>query len=220
MPRDYLIQYGASAYIGKFQSPEGDYVRGEEVEIQTPRGRERGTVLCIAESRFSEGVTVQRDGTILGLTSLTNVRQVHSIADILASAEQFLVDAQLPAAVLDLEVLADGHRYILHATIWGECDLNPVLGKLEKQFDCTIQLQPLFATSQKTQTLEEESGCGKPGCGSSNGGCSTGSCGTSGGCSTGSCSRGAVKNSSELTEQFLKLREAMEQQASGRRNLT
>jgi hypothetical protein len=205
MPTDYLIQYGLSAFVGRFTSTGEEYSRGDDVLICSPRGEERGIVLC------ETSLPGKSDGALLGVAD--GQCSVGSLASLVEDANSLLAATAQPATILDAEELRDGTA-ILHLMRWAECDLTTLVEELAARFTRPIrlhQLQPLPTEDDHA----EPSSCGKETCGSggcSDGGCSTGGCGSS-------CSRG-TSSQDELTTQFLKIREAMEADTKTRRSLT
>ncbi|QEL14240.1 hypothetical protein [Limnoglobus roseus] len=215
MSREYLLQYGSSAFVGRFWA-DAEFVRGQRAVIESPRGRELGTVLCEPHEKFVATVAPDRDGRVIRPAAAADedgVAASRALADrILDAAATAVTAAGLPALILDCEVLLESSAAILHVTTWAATDLTPLAESLTQQFGCPVRFHDLAAT-----TLPEEPGapgCGKPDCGSGGGGCGTG-----GGCSTGGCSRGKVKSSGELTAYFRDLREKMEADVAGRREL-
>jgi hypothetical protein len=210
---DYLVNYGHSAYLGRFRAPPGMLCsRDDRVVIHSPRGVEVGTVLCNAEGRLSQLVDAE-GGTVLRIATAADEQ---AVVGLLPKAERILHDAQrladerqLPLALLDAEVFLDGASAVVHGIGWAECDAGPLFDELTHRHGCTVHM--LDTSRVPAAAAAEEKGCGKPGCGGGEGGCS--SCGTEGGgCSTGSCSRGSVKSAEELTAYFANLRSQMEAQ--------
>jgi hypothetical protein len=210
----YLVQYGRSAFVGRFAATAGLRVsRGDRVVVRTPRGVELGEVLCGADDRFASRLDPAAGGDLLrpaGPDDAAAAAHLEETAhSLLASAEA----AGLPVAFLDVEVMLDGSVAVLHALPWGPCDAGPLLAGLSERFGLAVRLLDVSRTPTATDPQEKTYTCGKPDCGSGPGGCS--SCGTGGGCSTGGCSRGAAKTADELTSYFADLRSRMEQ-AAGR----
>ena len=202
----YLVQYGKSAYLGRFTPGEGPtYVRGERVVIDGPRGREIGTVLCEAQARFAHEAA---DGEVLRASEAHDEAAMEAneeqALEMLAFARQRAEADALPFEAIDVEVALDRRTAILHGLAWSDCDASPLLEELSNRFNVIVRFLDLARTAV---VAEPASGCGKEGCGSK-GGCD--SCGT-GGCSTGGCSRGKVKSADELTNYFASLRRQMEE---------
>ena len=62
----YLVQYGRSAYVGRFAVAGGlTTSRGDRVVVRTPRGVELGEVLCGADDRFAGGLDPAAGGELL-----------------------------------------------------------------------------------------------------------------------------------------------------------
>lgn len=203
----YLVQYGRSGFVGRFQADTNTrFIRSDRVVFRGPRGVEIGTVLCEPGEPFSQPAA---DGELLrAVSDADEDLAVHldALSPLLLSAADM---AGLPVAFVDIELTLDGTA-ILHGLPWAECDATPVLTDLATRYSVRVQLLDL-SRSVTTNDTPDPAGCGKPGCGSGSGGCT--SCGT-GGCSTGSCSRGKVHSADELTDYFSRLRQQME--AAGR----
>lgn len=202
---EYLVQYGRSAFVGRFAS-DASLSRGDRAVIDSPRGRELGTVLCEPEQP-----SAQLDGRVVRRSQADDESSTEIANRILDAATAAFLRERHPAIVLDCEVLLEGGA-ILHVVAWEPVDLTPILEELSESFGLAVRLFDLAATAVPADPTK----CGKPDCGS--GGCS--SCGTGGGCGTSSCSRGVAKSSDDLTAQFRELREAMERDVlAGRREL-
>lgn len=205
----YLVQYGRSAYVGRFAAAGGlTTSRGDRVVVRTPRGVELGEVLCGADDRFACGLDPAAGGELLrtvGPDDLADAERRESVGlALLTAAEGY----GLPVAFLDVEVTLDSSAAILHALPWGACDADPVLADLSERFGLAVRLLDTSRAPTAKDPPEQAATCGKPDCGSGSGGCGTG-----GGCSTGGCSRGKVKSADELTSYFADLRHKMEQSA-------
>lgn len=216
MENAYLVQYGRSAFVGRFvASPTESYERGDRVIIRSVRGVELGTVMCLASERFSRRFEAASSAPILRHATDADREGSESLAStIFHDAEQLVEHAGLSVTVLDAEVLLEEGPVILHVLPWAECDLDPLLDELSYQYSRPFWI---LDVSRTPISSEPQVGCGKTGCGSSGGGCT--SCGTGGGCSTGGCSRGSVKSAGELTSYFAELREKMHAASSGRTSL-
>lgn len=197
----FLVQYGRSAFVGWFTSEE-PLERGMSVVIDSPRGRELGTIM---------GPHSQARSTIEGAVlrpANDQDRSEHLEAERLARAIlQTVHDAitahDEPVLVLDCEVLLSATEAILHVVSWGETDLTNRILDWSDRFGIPIRVYDLARVPKEATA----SGCGKPDCGS--GGCS--SC--TSGCSTG-CGKTVAQSADEVAEL---LREV--DAVSGRREL-
>jgi hypothetical protein len=193
-----LIQYGRSAFVGRFAA---DVVtdRGAVVVVQSPRGVELATCLGPVDDRFA--TQLDEDGTVLRIATaddLAAARTADELADTILNAATS--DA---ATFLDCEVTLDRRGAVLHAVPWGECDLDPLLAALSDRFGLAVRVFDVSRMSVTADPPEPKATCDKPDCGS-------GGCGTEGGCSSGGCSRKQVKTAGELTAYFADLRAKME----------
>ena len=216
---DYLVQYGRTAYVGRFAAPDGEaFGRGDAVVVRSPRGLETGVVLCEADDRFpaswdgAAGGELVRHVTPADESQLTEVEAFGRT--LLAAAESDA--AHLPLTFLDVEVTLDRAAAVLHVLPWGECVADGLFAAWSSRFGLGVRMLDVARTPVATEpAVEVKSGCSSCDTG---GGCS--SCGTEkSGCSTGGCSRGAVKTADDLTDYFADLRQKMEAQTASRRPL-
>lgn len=203
-----LIQYGRSAFVGRFPCPAAPPPRGTTVVVRSPRGVELGTVLGPLIDRFAGQIDPSAGGELLRPATpaddAAEQRAVELADRILDAAEQ----SGQPITFLDCEVTLDARGAILHAVPWGACNLDPVLTELSERFGLAVRVMDVSRTPTLADPPEPNTSCGKPDCGTGEGGCGTG------GCSSGACSRGQVKSATDLTAYFADLRKQME--ASGR----
>jgi hypothetical protein len=201
---EYLIQYGVSAFVGRFRSPISGLERRTLVLIQSPRGTELGTILEEIHPALCESSTYSVEGDLLGVASADDSAQAQADRQ---RANQILASLDVgtaPIAVLDAEILHVGRGLILHVLPWEACELDDWLAALSNELNLPVRVLNIGQMKLTVDPPEPTSKCGSGGCGTG-GGCSTG------GCSTGSCSKGQVKSSGELTEYFAGLRKQMEQ---------
>lgn len=212
MTHAYLVQYGRSAFVGRFRSAN-EAARGDRVVVRGPRGLEPGTVLCLLTDRFLP--PDEHDGELLRPASPEDEAAAERFdalgQAVLAAADERAAESGLPISFIDIEVSLDGAVAVLHGLPWDGCDASPLFADLSDRYGLAVRLLDLSRTPAANDPPDPgHAGCGKPGCGSGSGGCS--SCGSEsgGGCSTGSCSRGKVKSADELTAYFADLRRQME----------
>lgn len=201
---EYLVQYGTSAFVGRFAATDHDLARGDSVVVRSRRGLEIGSVLCESRSMLAFDV----GGELLRLAApaddVSSTRAAQLATAILDAAN--LTDQAV--TFLDCEVTLDRRGAILHALPWGECQLDDHLAGLSDCFDLAVRLHDVSHVKPPVDPPEPKTTCEKPGCGTAAGGCS--SCST-GACGTGSsCSKGKVNTAAELTSYFADLREKME----------
>jgi cell fate regulator YaaT (PSP1 superfamily) len=199
----YLVSHGKSAALGHFTSQLSSILgRGDRVVIDSPRGREVGTVLSSAnvrQFRLLGGVA----GVIV--RSLTRADEA-ALADMRAMEERLFEAGRelartqgLPVEILDVDMLFED-RAILQVVGVDQTPLDEFVAALRQAFRVDVRLEDL--ASYREPAAPAEHGCGKPDCGrTADGGCST--CATGGGCS--SCGGGA-----DLRPYFAHLRAEME----------
>jgi hypothetical protein len=199
----YVVGHGKSGGLGHFTSrrplPLG---RGDRVIIDSPRGREVGTVLCPANARQARILgAVASGGIVRLLTPDDEMALKHSRETeqrLFEASRRLARDSDLPVEILDVDVLFE-KRAILQVVGMNDTPLDAFVGTLSQAFRLDIQLENL-ALAHPMENADH--GCGKPDCGKrSGGGCTT--CATGGGCA--SCG-GAV----DLRPYFAHLRQQME----------
>jgi len=210
---EYLVQYGRSAFVGRFASPSGAVaVRGDRVLVRTPRGLECGEVLASGESIYTSQLDPAAGGELLERLGEDVEVDVNFEDELLAVATEFASD--MPLSVVDVEILFNRSAAILHVLAWDHCDADALCERLTTQFHLPVRVLDLSRIPATVDPPPVKTTCEKPGCGTSGGGCS--SCGTGGGCGTKSCSSGSVKSAEELTSYFADLRQKMEAQVTSR----
>ncbi|HWY85416.1 MAG TPA: PSP1 C-terminal domain-containing protein [Gemmataceae bacterium] len=204
-PEHYLVSHGKSGGLGSFTAHMSQVLRrGDRVVIDSPRGREVGTILCAASVRQSRMLGAIATGSIvrpLAAGDATALTELRATEQRLFEAGRELARAQsLPVEVLDVDVLFD-ERAILQYVGPQETPLDEFARTLSQAFHLDIRLENLALPKESAELHDH--GCGKPDCGkTAGGGCST--CSTGGGCS--SCGTGATN----LRPYFAHLRTQME----------
>lgn len=205
----YFVQYGKSAFVGRFLAEfDHNLVRGVRGVIRTSRGIELGTVLCEAHPPFANR---DQDGSILRLASESDVLAYEQLEcrgqELLLTARERAGASGLPLELVDVEMALDEQSAVLHGLPWDECDATEFFAELSHSFGLVVRLLDLSRLqSAKDEPTSSGGGCGKPDCGS--GSCT--SCSSGAGCSLGSCSRGKVSKAADLTSYFAELRQKME----------
>ena len=206
---DFLVQYGTSAFVGRFSSTV-EPARGASVILRTPRGREFGTVLCEAKANaaFDASGELLCEATPADAEARAGAEQLgFAILDAASLSDQ-------PVTFLDCEVTLDRRGAVLHALPFGPCQLDALLAELSERFEVAVRVHDFSLAKPPVDPPEPKTTCEKPGCGTAEGGCS--SCST-GACGTGSsCSKGKVNTAAELTSYFSDLRRKMESQVAVR----
>lgn len=203
---EYLVSHGKSGAFGRFVSPTARFRRAERVVVQTYRGLELGKVLCEATERHRQALP-HSPGQVVRRATRDDELQARLLEEvgrqIFAAAGKSARQSGALLEVLDVEVLIDGRRAVLHYLASEHADIAPLLTHLANEFQLEVFAENLATPAH----AEEHGGCGKPDCGKTSGGGGCSSC-ESGGCS--SCGHGGV----DMTAYFAHLRGKME--ASGR----
>jgi hypothetical protein len=200
---DYLVTHGCTAALTRCRA--GSHLlaqHGDQVVIESPRGLELGEVLCPAGAE----VTVTSIGQVLRLATPEDEQRAHDLRCrgqlLLDDSQQLIDEMQLPLLPLDVDMILDGDKAILHVLRWQSCTLTPFIEQLRARQGLQVTL---FDRSKVEETHEHGCGsCGAGGCGS----CGDEGCGS--GCSSGDCSRGKIQSAEELTRYFAALRAQMQ----------
>lgn len=197
--QDYLVSHGLVGDIGRYR-PDAPLAlgRGERVLVQTVRGLELGRVLRAAPPR-SQHLPETAVGPLLRRIGAEDEaiaqRQADRANALLRRGAELLLALDLPAALLDAEVLYDGRAATLLHVRWGAGDLRDLVRVLSRETELSITLADVGETPH---------GCGSSG----DGGC--GSCGD-GGCGDGGCGSGCGEvSAAEVQAHFAELRTQME----------
>jgi hypothetical protein len=201
---EYLIQYGVSAFVGRFRSHTEALARGTQVLVESPRGTELGSILEEIHPALCNSTTHSVEGDLTRVASVDDLDQAKQDRRQALQILDSLDVGTAPITVLDCEVLLGGRGLILHVLPWEACQLDGWLAKLSDDLKLPVRVLNIGQLALTNDPPEPTSKCGSGGCGAGGGGCSTGGCGT------GSCSKGQVKSAGELTEYFAGLRKQME----------
>jgi len=204
----HLVHHGKTGALGCFVAdPPLALPRGTAVVVETMRGTEVGTVLCLATGRPAQLLGPAPAGRVLRQFTQDDAeisdRQQRLGQDIFAAARLIAEERQLALEILDVEVLFDGSRAILQFLGADETGLESLADSLQQTFALGIFFENL-ATPQPVEE-DHHGGCDKPDCGRAAGGSCT-TCSTGGGCS--SCGSGKAV---DMTAYFGHLRGKMEQ---------
>jgi hypothetical protein len=149
MSSEYLVQYGRSAFVGRFTTDALAVVRGDRVVVRTPRGVELGTILCPAHQRYAGQIDPAAGGDVIRLASEVDAasadRLEHVGRDLVADAERRASATGLPLAFLDAEPMLDG-PVLLHAVAWDACDADPLFAELSAAFGRPVRLHDVART--------------------------------------------------------------------------
>jgi cell fate regulator YaaT (PSP1 superfamily) len=198
MEETYLIRYGVWRQVGRFASDSPNLERGQMVVVRSHRGTELGEVLIRImgdrqESPSSTDLPVAP--RILRAAIAEDLERAHQLE--LERPRRFdrcqrvLVDRNETLQILDVELLFDDRRTVLHYLGPQEFDATELLATLRS----TCDIEPLleFVGSDEPEDSEalandHDEGCGHctsgGGCRGSGGSCAPGSPTSHGGCST------------------------------------
>ena len=108
----FIISYGKSGGLGSFSASEPLTLdRGARVVIDSPRGREVGTVLCPASVRQARLLGAVASGSIvrpISVADQVNLEASHSLSQQLFDASrQLACERELPLEILDVDVFLE-----------------------------------------------------------------------------------------------------------------
>jgi cell fate regulator YaaT (PSP1 superfamily) len=199
----YLVSHGKSGGVGCFTSQANFTLhRGDRVVLDSPRGREAGTVLCAAGTRHTRLLTGAATSFIARLLTAADdealVRSRETAQQLFDAGRRLARVQALAVEILDIDMLLD-ERAIVQFVGPASASLDTFAQELGAAFRLDIRLENLAIEKE----VEHSHGCDKPDCGkTAGGGCST--CATGGGCS--SCGSGGA----DLRPYFAHLRTQME----------
>jgi cell fate regulator YaaT (PSP1 superfamily) len=210
---EYLASFGRTGAFGRFRASAAlGLHRGERVVVRGPRGLEVAEVLRPAtpgHAHFLPNTSVgQLLRRITDADEQTESEMRQRAQQVLERGQQLAAALELPLLLLDVEMLLDGERAVLHYLSGADVDVRPFVSTLSREFALHVLLVDL---SRDREGAEEEdgdaegAGCGRPNCGQrEDGGCDT--------CSSGGCAGcGSAKNP-DMELYFAQLREQMERQ--------
>jgi cell fate regulator YaaT (PSP1 superfamily) len=186
MAQQYLVRYGAMAFVDRFAAPD-DLVleRGAAVIVRSGRGVELGEVLgarsVAPTGGFAAGdanrISILRRATPddLRQSSRTNAQR----EAVRLACEEASAAHHWNLSLLDAELMVDHEQAVVYCLGSLPAPLDVVERALSERSGFRIQLMPV---GQAPDPIED--GCGACGTG--------GGCGTSGGCGAGGCSSCAL----------------------------
>ena len=167
----YLIRFGALGWVVRFGSIERiECNRGDHLVVQTDRGLELGEVLTPPVEASKSGTnTEQPTGEVVRLATPDEIgfcrtgREGALVQDVFSECELRLQSRDVPAEVIDGELLFDQETVVLYFLGEQTEDMGKLAVDLSAERDVKVIFQP--AVDQPPS-----GGCGKPGCGGG-GGC-------------------------------------------------
>lgn len=180
---EYLLSYGLLGDFGRFRTLRPFTCRrGDRVVVQSHRGLELAEVLREAAPGHAQFLPNTSVGQLLRLATaddeLTATRMQVRGRRILDRGNVLAASLGLAMQLLDVEVLLDGKRAILHHLRWADDDIRPFVSALASELALEIQLEDVNRAAESL-IEPEESTCGRDNCGGGhcndcgNGGCAT-----------------------------------------------
>jgi len=199
MEHAYLVRYGVMHDVSRFSSDTADFERGQSVVIRTHRGIELGQVLLRIPrpSDPGDGSTPASSAVILrsagpgdlerGLRA--DLERPHHFT----SCRHIMESLDWPVELIDVEVLLDPGRVVLHYLGPRPLDLAGLLASFRSRCGLDVMLEPVGLESPGSlDHVSEALGQGHCGAGCGDRGAGAG-CGSSPGLTRGGCSDCGVK---------------------------
>jgi hypothetical protein len=199
MEHAYLVRYGVMHDVSRFSSDSADFERGQSVVIRTHRGIELGQVLLRIPrpSDPGDGSTPASSAVILRSAGPDDLERA-SRADLerphrFTSCRHTMESLDWPVELIDVEVLLDPGRVVLHYLGPRPLDLAGMLAAFRSRCDLDVMLEPVGRDSSGSlDHVSEALGEGHCGAGCGHRGAGAG-CGSSPGLTRGGCSDCGVK---------------------------
>jgi cell fate regulator YaaT (PSP1 superfamily) len=155
-------------YLGEFKGLEG-YVhpRGENVVIQSDRGKELGEVLCQTTDRTALFLENPVRGEILRIASDEDLVAGSLLARRqqggLASCREFIAKRHLQMDLVDVEVIFGGDRMVFYYLAEKRVDFRELVKDLARAFQTRIEMRQI-GVRDEAKLLADYGDCGKPVC--------------------------------------------------------
>jgi hypothetical protein len=191
------------------------------VVIRSARGVELGEVLrrdsldlVSAMEKVGDGPGAAGElltgGTVLRRATPADQARVIALANqcsaLLACAESFCHEQNLPIVVVDAEAILEPASFVLHLLRLGQADERPLVTALSLRFQAQVRVHDLTAPAVAEAGAVGCGSCGSAGCGA--GGCNSSGCQT--GCASGCGSQTPAEFEQHWRDYFAGLREQME----------
>jgi cell fate regulator YaaT (PSP1 superfamily) len=188
MDRSYLIRYGLTGAVGQFAAaPDQALERGQTVVVRSHRGTELGEVLIETPAHVN-GETARSEGPYIlraaAEEDLDRGRAAErSRAAHFAACSRIFENGLWPIDLIDVEVLLDGERTVVHYLGPHNLDIAGVLAALRAETQFDVMFQPVGRDVSDEElnpdlALESEYALARHSCGE---GCGSGA-GAGGGC--------------------------------------
>ncbi len=199
MEHAYLVRYGVMHDVSRFSSDSADFERGQSVVIRTHRGIELGQVLLRIPrpSDLGDGSTPASSAVILRPADPADLERA-SRADLerphrFTFCRHTMESLDWPVELIDVEVLLDPGRVVLHYLGPRPLDLAGMLATFRSRCDLDVMLEPVGRDSSGSlDHVSEALGEGHCGAGCGHRGADAG-CGSSPDLTRGGCSDCGVK---------------------------
>ena len=168
MAVSYIVRHGVMRFLGDFApQPEGPYLRGQEVVIQTERGQECGEVLCEATPRAVEMLTEPTKGQIVRPMSETDRDQATALREKeqleFARCGEFVQQRRLQMELVDVEHLFGGERIVFYFLAEKRVDFRELVKDLAREYRTRIEMRQI-GVRDEAKLLADYGDCGKPVC--------------------------------------------------------
>jgi cell fate regulator YaaT (PSP1 superfamily) len=165
----FIVRHGVMRFLGEFEPVDTDrlYERGQQVVVQTERGREIGEVLCPATPRTVQMLSEPSHGQIVRpLTAedraeLTRLGQSQNAE--LERCRDFIKTRSLQMDLVDVEHLFGGERIIFYFLAEKRVDFRDLVKDLAREYRTRIEMRQI-GVRDEAKLLADYGDCGKPVC--------------------------------------------------------
>jgi cell fate regulator YaaT (PSP1 superfamily) len=169
MPPRYVVRFGNTRQIGEFSARDpGEFSRGSQVILRTPRGTEWGEVLCEATDRTREYLgKPDASGKILrGVTpddERTRDRLRLREEEIFQSCRRLVGQHAAEMQLVDIEHLFGGEKLIVYYVSEARIDFRELVKALAREIQVRIEMRQI-GIRDEAKLLADYGDCGKPVC--------------------------------------------------------
>lgn len=168
-PSAYVVRYGRMRLVAEFTTRGNDPLdRGAEVIVRTSRGTEWGEVLCPANPRTRDYLSVNEpEGRVLRQASQADrdtLEQTHqSERDAFTGGLELVAESKLIMQIVDVEWLFGGERLIFYYLAEQRVDFRELVKQMAKRFRTRIEMRQI-GIRDEAKLLADYGDCGKPVC--------------------------------------------------------
>lgn len=165
----FIVRHGVMRILGEFEPDPAErrYERGQQVVIQTERGREKGEVLCQATPQTVRMLSEPSKGKILRVLSADDHREQQRLEKCeqgeLDRCREFVANRCLQMELVDVEHLLGGERIIFYFLAEKRVDFRELVKDLAREYRTRIEMRQI-GVRDEAKLLADYGDCGKPVC--------------------------------------------------------